>query len=336
MKNKSRFFNEQQGLVSIIVTMLIMIIISLIILGFARFTQRNQRQTLDRQLNTQAYYAAESGVNDASEAIKGYLTASKPVPDKLQCDNNPPNYTFATNLDTNGTSSYTCLLIDATPTSLIAENVAPYTSYVTPVKSDNSIDTIKVAWSNGNSGSGNCAVAHNFPPFNLWTCPIGVIRIDIVPGGSTGSRAQLLSDVMTFFVYPNTGGTITYAAGSEGRQVDARTCSITTPTCTAAIDVSALGQKSFYMRILPLYLPANINVTAQSGSGDLELNDAQAVVDSTAKTQDVLKRLQVRLSLVTGGSPLPPSYALESATNICKQLALTNNNVESYGLCSND
>jgi hypothetical protein len=71
------FSNEQQhqsrlaglrregGFVSIIVCMIIMTILSLITIGFAQIMAREQRQALDRQLSSQAFYAAESGVNDA-------------------------------------------------------------------------------------------------------------------------------------------------------------------------------------------------------------------------------------------------------------------------------
>ena len=46
------------------------VIISLIVLGFAQLARRNQRQTLDSQLSTQTYYAAESGVNAALRIVR--------------------------------------------------------------------------------------------------------------------------------------------------------------------------------------------------------------------------------------------------------------------------
>ena len=61
---------KEQGFVAIIVAALIMIILSLITIGFTRIMQREQRQSLDRQLSRQALYAAESGINDVYSSLK--------------------------------------------------------------------------------------------------------------------------------------------------------------------------------------------------------------------------------------------------------------------------
>ena len=45
---------KQRGMASIIITMITMVIITLIVLGFATLSRREQRQSLDRQLSTQA------------------------------------------------------------------------------------------------------------------------------------------------------------------------------------------------------------------------------------------------------------------------------------------
>src|SRR5262245_28445627 len=63
MKHRLKLMPNQSGMAAIIVTLIIMIVLSLITLGFARIVNREQRQVADRQLNTQAFYAAESGVS---------------------------------------------------------------------------------------------------------------------------------------------------------------------------------------------------------------------------------------------------------------------------------
>jgi len=40
--------SKQRGMVAIMITMILMIVISLIVLGFAQISRRNQRQSLDR------------------------------------------------------------------------------------------------------------------------------------------------------------------------------------------------------------------------------------------------------------------------------------------------
>ena len=59
-----------------------MIVMSLIVLGFAQISRRNQRESLDRQLSTQAFYAAESGVNDARELITTAAQNNQAIPAK--------------------------------------------------------------------------------------------------------------------------------------------------------------------------------------------------------------------------------------------------------------
>ncbi len=62
---------NESGLAAIAVTMIIMGIVTLIVVGFATLMRREQRQALDQQLSTQAFYAAESGVNATRAYIDG-------------------------------------------------------------------------------------------------------------------------------------------------------------------------------------------------------------------------------------------------------------------------
>jgi Tfp pilus assembly protein PilX len=67
---------DQEGMVSIIVTMIIMVLLGLIVLGFAQLSRREQRQSLDRQLAVQAQYAAESGINQAADYVRSNPTTN--------------------------------------------------------------------------------------------------------------------------------------------------------------------------------------------------------------------------------------------------------------------
>src|SRR5665213_517516 len=61
---------DESGVVAIIVVMILVTILALIRVGFSKLMNREVRQALDRQLSVEAYYAAESGTNDA----KSYLS----------------------------------------------------------------------------------------------------------------------------------------------------------------------------------------------------------------------------------------------------------------------
>ena len=103
---------KDSGLVSIVVAALLMVIVALITIGFARIMQREQRQALDRQLSRQALYAAESGVNDVLRAIDngttGYTGDSK-----TDCD-----VSALTSIDPSDNIAYTCALFDKSPGEL--------------------------------------------------------------------------------------------------------------------------------------------------------------------------------------------------------------------------
>src|SRR5437762_1324315 len=55
--------NKDRGVASIIVTFMFLLVISLIVVAYGRIIRREQQQSLDRQLSTAAFYAAESGIN---------------------------------------------------------------------------------------------------------------------------------------------------------------------------------------------------------------------------------------------------------------------------------
>jgi len=101
---------RQVGFVSIIVAAVLMVLLSLITIGFSKIMQREQRQSIDRQLSAQAFYAAETAIND----VKDKITLQGSVPAKAHCtvadwgngiiDPAEPDV------------QYTCLLIDPAPT----------------------------------------------------------------------------------------------------------------------------------------------------------------------------------------------------------------------------
>lgn len=76
MKDRALKAN-QEGMVAIITTMVIMVVVTLVVSSFALIVRREQQQSLDRQLSTQAFYAAESGISAAYDALqKNKLTGS--------------------------------------------------------------------------------------------------------------------------------------------------------------------------------------------------------------------------------------------------------------------
>src|SRR5688572_21036006 len=136
--SKKRFYQlpttrlKEKGLVSITVTMILMIVLSLIVLGFAQVARRNQRQALDQQLSTQAFYAAESAINDVRNLVKA-AGAGASVPAKTACPSGGGGGFYnSLNSTVNGSigASYTCLLVNPAPSSLIYGSIGDRSTIV--------------------------------------------------------------------------------------------------------------------------------------------------------------------------------------------------------------
>lgn len=334
---QSKLRNDQRGVGSLLFTMVMMIVISLVVLGFAQLARRGQRETLDNQLSSQAYYAAESGVNDAIYALGHGATWQQT--DASDCTSfytrNAALITPSLKTSNGLTVQYTCLKVDKSPSSeLIYKNnditqssdeVIP----ITPTDADGNVLTdpssftgVTVSWNSSASGDvSNCDTTNYLPPSTAaaYTCPYAMLRIDVlpVPTGSF-SKTQVQTKTMSVLVKPESGAdddaaTVTYSP-TANRIVPA-TC--TSTTCSVTINLS---NKSYIMRIGSLYgKPGEVDITP-NGDGTARLAGAQEVIDATGQAQDVLRRVQVRVPL--GDTTVPSSGAIESNQSVCKRFTV--------------
>lgn len=328
---------KEAGLVSIMVTLILMIVISLIVLGFAQISRRNQRQALDRQLSTQAFYAAESGVNDARDLIKSAVLAGQNIPEKPDCtDGSGATAVFyaglAPDLDAIAAdeAEYTCVMVDPTPNTLLYGDVGP-TGVVVPLISASgaNISRVTLTWETKDDTStptNNCPTTTNnvFSSTSSWTCGYGVLRTDLVPTNGTFNAADLQNRTQTSFLVPfRTGGvsTFAFAAGSANNR---RGVACTNSNCT--LSITGLTANQYYMRLNSLYKNVSLQITAFDGSGNaLALQGAQAIIDSTGKAQDVLRRIQVHVPLTPSSQNRMSDYAIQSTDSICKRFVVMDN-----------
>jgi Tfp pilus assembly protein PilX len=200
MKSMSSVRKNQEGMASILVTMIMILVITLIVLGFAQVARRNKRESLDNQLSSQAYYAAESGVNAAVNFMSAHPTSAVSNTNTMgNCQNfitnaNNVGANIQTSLDTASNTKFTCLMINPNPSSLV---IAPLTQSSDTVMhiddaSGSGITALKFQWNEqtnsdflpdnnpayGCSGDANGAL----PAYKVWNCPYGILRIDIVDG----------------------------------------------------------------------------------------------------------------------------------------------------------
>ena len=340
---------REAGMVSILVTMVMMVVISLIVLGFAEISRTEQRNSTDDQLSTQAYYAAESGINDARAVINTILAnnpnAATTLKNKTSCQadlNYSTLLTFGASkenqVNSSANVSYTCLLITADPTSL-NYNVGT-TPTVIPIITNNqgSVSSLTLNWGIGNglSGSGTCddtVGQFSFPVSGVWRCNFPVLRVDIVNATAAFSRANWPATTDTIFFVPTTPGSSGNVAFSPpGGGVYAAKCALaptppTPPSCTGVI--TGLSGTTYYMRVTTLYQTDSPLVV--STSSNQYLYGAQAIIDATGQAQDVLRRVVVAADLTDANAYPIPSGALITENSVCKQFGVTNGTTATNG-----
>lgn len=326
--------DKQDGMVAIVVAMILMIILSLITLGFTRIMQREQRQAIDHSLSVQAFYAAESGINDALQKIRD---PSAPFSgDKSTC---APDATFSINsISPPGAlnSSYSCLLIDQSPPTLEFNQGAITTAASTvvplePVNPGDALDSLKISWGPDTTnphtfrGCGGPAL----PTKPNWAPNTGLLRVDLVPADGNVTRDGLINSALNLYLYPvdaSCGGTtiIDYSANAglsnQGQIYNVPCAQAAAPRdCNLTINLaSAPGARhKYYLRLKSVYNASNATVTGYTAAGQTELTGAQIQIDATGKVTDVVKRLQVRVPK----KQVPiPEFAVQSMDGICKRM----------------
>lgn len=343
--DKSKVLSNQQGMVAIVVTSVLMIVISLIVIGFTQAIRNEQRQALDNQLSTQAFYAAESGVNLAKNKINAALAADPNANvSKTSCPEADP-YTagsYAVDAGANSTdSAVTCLLVNDRPDSQEFQNVSSNakSTRIAPDTGE-TISSLFFSWqstSNGSAVSATCSSGTSLPA--AWGCEQSILRVDLVPLAASFSQSNLQSNQLTVFLRPEVGGpgpaSLTYVTNAGGLILQT-TCQNNTPAvdsnyvCTAEIkSLPDTGQYGFAVRMLSLYGSSSVSVYAKNSSGTKIKVKGQYVIDSTARAVDVIRRIQARVSAKANDTE---SWALQTdgaGEGVCKQYKVSANVVSS-------
>lgn len=313
---------SQRGVVSLMVVMVMMVIIGLIVLGLAQLSRREQRVALDNQLSTQAFYAAESGVND----VWSFLKTQDTVPMKTSCNNASP-YDFLNstkNVDAANGVSYSCVLVDPYPTVLSMDALGSEPETLTLQSKTGNFSSLTFSWQKPDGVNtpivgANCPTGTSsvFSTASNWSCPYGVLRLDMVraPGNSALTRPGLISNTMSAFLIPSNGGvpSVNYQTGAVKKTVKC-----TDSTCSATI--TGLNSRRYFVRLQQVYRSSDLRITGQSTAGGAaHFSGSQVDVDVTGKAQDVLRRIKVALD-VGGSNPNGAvSGALMVGDNICKK-----------------
>ena len=360
MRSTSRLTENEWGMVSILVTMIMMIVITLIVLSFAEVSRRNQQAALDSQLSTQAFYAAESGVNAAVRYLTQAANIGAGINTIGSCTRFMTKADISGMLDTSSNTQYTCLMVDTEPSTL---SVAPLTQNNSQVmyfgNTDNEPFTqLKFSWSpESNSpfatgaceGSGSDGVT--LPAYGSWNCPYGILRMDLTDASSV-SRASLDSGRTTasFYLIPsyNSGSAFLNAAdvswpphpadpsvpANTACNADGDDCPVriipvacSAAGCSLRMDITG-GSTGYYARLTMMYQDAG-KLTIAGGDATDPISSVTGVGANFTGGQaliDSTGQSQDELRRIQVRIPLStptgifPAYGLQTTQSICKQI----------------
>jgi hypothetical protein len=322
---------HQEGLASIVVVFVIIIVLSLMSLGLARFVDRATRQSAADTLGAAADFAALAGVNQAMAYIKGEVakgkTASSPQCDTLTRSGAPLEN--LTDLSGNGRVKYTCVLISSLVDDLLYKKLPAYRSQVVKLVTQppSVMGKLMVSWQSYDPSLDN-SPASGTTLFDETTWGQNeyqpMLRLSLYPV-SDGNMAFIASNAKTYYLYPNAlaGSNIQALIPGSGvtqtavpyTQTDGSTIRVdcnkadTTATvnpavfkgsgefkCNLIVDSFPVGTTYMYARITPLYGDADVKFQGNDASANsLQFSGVQYLVDITAKANNAVKRLQARV-----------------------------------------
>jgi hypothetical protein len=328
-----RLKTNNQGFVSIVVTMLVAVILSLIAIGFSNVMSRQQKDTLERQLSTQALYAAESGVNDAIQKLATNPSFQTPGTD---CKKVSEGGLATNSAGIAGDSSVksTCVTIEQAQKVLVNDTVTadPSRPWVIPLIpiSSTPIERLQVSWEPGPDSSLPIVPAGSTPgTFTDYVSKLNVIKATLVLFTAGNSRDQLSDATRTYYLYPtgtsiptpltdpNTNAIISGAcSGSK--------CSISIPSVQALIAGLTAGRPDVrpYLILSPLYRTNKVEISAyDSSSSSIELGGVQVSIDSTGRVNDTTRRVRVYKPIINEYQFAPSALGSPASSGICKEIS---------------
>lgn len=345
----------QDGLASIVIVTVLVVLITLITIGFARIMTRSSNNALNDQLSTAATYAAQSGINDAIAYLKDNPAASASGCSDLIGSSATPGPLYGqSNLsgDEARTTEYTCVLINKTPTDVVYQQLPPLKSQVAKLTTSGAADKLMFSWQSTDRSKDQLLPPSANSPLRdatHWNNQnyVPLLRLSLYPIPSDGQVGGVQANSKTFFFYPTSAGgnvtTLPYSTADGSLQnINCGTKNAPSFTGTADYDcnviISGLASAAlpaslgyFYARLTPVYGQADIKIKAENTAGvPLQFVGTQAVLDVTARASSTAKRLQVRVdtSAASGGitenigptEETIPEYAVRTAASLCKRL----------------
>lgn len=319
--------SDEQGFASMVIGLVLIVVLGLMTIGFAELARHEQQQALNNQLSTQAFYSAETGINDVKKVLADPALATLASTSGTNCLDEGSLSAITGKPTTIGDPangfSYTCVKVNLQTSEILFGNVpADQGRSIVTNTNPAGLSSLTFAWKPDGADIGKTTVRGGaigtYTAKSAWTSP-AVIQLSITPLGAGYNRNALVNNTYTVYLYPdNSGATATYSAG--GIQTASGRCKTSAPIVAGyeCSTVIGLGGTSgpYLIHFLNLYSESSVQINGNNGAATF--SGGQAMIDVTGKAKNVLKRLQVRVPVQNGGSDLS-NYAIE-AQDICKRM----------------
>lgn len=340
---KHKLNTDERGAVALITVIFMAILLTIVTTSFIRITINEARQATDDDLTKRAFFAAESGVEDAKAALDRYLSNEIQEADLNGDDCDAPTGIDPIIEDVDGIeASYTCALIDLISPAYEAaipawESRSIPLQGVDATEAPTDFNSVTISWHDPNE-NGTYALRNSadisLPQQTAWASGgnsfPAMMRIQISSYPETATFGGGAADTFVAFVNPSNGGAnpANNILVNDGAIISNGSC---TPSVAAgyACSVTLTGfddpNRNYSVRVTPLYGSTNMQLVLDGGATDLE--GAQATIDVTGRAGDVFRRVEVRVSLA--GVDYLPDAALTSGRDLCKEFNITDETIDS-------
>jgi hypothetical protein len=353
------FKRSQSGMASVVIVSVLTVVITLIVIGFARIMNRTILNSANRQQSAAANYAAQSALNDLADYIKKYPQTSATTCGGgastgsligTQTDKGP--FYSDAQLNNNATNTrYTCLLVNPVPTDLLQDPVDPGKSWVIKASTQYPASKMLLSWESADAATAYPPALNKFYDTTSWRSSgyQSLLRVTFYPIPTSESIAAAQASAKTIFLYPQASSG---PAPQKNFNTDLTDGSILPVNCTKSLPASYSGTAKFacnliltnlldtpqfnymYVRVTSVYDRARVDIQEDDLNNDqMQFIKSQAVVDATAVAGSVAKRLQGRVDISKNANGLTmnidpskdeiPEFGARSADTLCKRLEVT-------------
>lgn len=325
---------DERGAVSLISVSIFAIIITIITTLYMRTVSSQQRNALDYDMKTRAFYATLVGFEDTKRSIySGDLTE-----DKDGCSPEDDDQEALTKLNLR----YTCQLVTFNATeqehTAILPDVESRLFTLSPAEATSGTDyTLNITWS-GADGDTTARSGDDYrllPPVSDWgdnTPPM--LRAQIIRTDLGLHRDSMRS--RSYFFNPEEAGESAPSLNFQdddwtptNRSLRGASCN-SEGTCQARVSLRNVdfNSRRAFLVVKSVYKAIDsIQVSLEDGSGEPIALSGQAFIDITAKSGDVFRR--TRQGIGVGSIPVRtinfPDFSIVGGNGICKEMSLTNN-----------